>query len=170
MFNVVVKSEINQTLALSLSVCIPVSFSGSRRRVLSEQHTPCKPLLPSLWGWTLPDWAASSLRPDWTRQKNNNNRVSLLDEKRAHMDISSSLSQLFALITWLGGAGAGNVSQSKSSHLSLAQSDAQMLTRRSALTASQSSFPSRPYSLYCSWWFIKWPIKWIWFLDMLHSC
>ena len=47
-----------------------------------------------------------------------------------------------------GPAGAGKLSQSRSSHLSFSQSEAQMLTRRSELVASQSSPPSTPKSRY----------------------
>lgn len=48
-----------------------------------------------------------------------------------------------------GPAGAGKLSQSRSSHLSWSQSEAQTLTRRSELVASQSSPPSTPKSWYC---------------------
>lgn len=47
-----------------------------------------------------------------------------------------------------GPAGAGKLSQSRSSHLSFSQSEAQTLTRRSELVASQSSPPSTSKSRY----------------------
>lgn len=56
--------------------------------------------------------------------------------------------ELASAVLTSGLAGAGKLSQSRSSHLSFSQSEAQTLTRRSELVASQSSPPSTPNSWY----------------------
>lgn len=100
MFNVVVKSEINQTLALSLSLCVYLFlFQAVEGEFFLSSIPRVNHYSPLCGAERCQTGRQARCVLIGQGKKNNNNRVSLLDEKRAHMDISSSLSQLFALIT-----------------------------------------------------------------------